>query len=143
VKRPGIVVAIVVLLLVVIGASMLGSREPAAAPSSIPTSVLSEPAPVPDAGGASGTVNATSSLTQADEPDAYAIAIADVVFGLDTRDLEPADYQALLLAEADPGLSTTGRADLEALIAKRVPADELWQRMRANDQWSTFESRDV
>ena len=57
--------------------------------------------------------------------------------------LDPADYAAVLLAEADPGLSATGRADLESLVAARVPADELWQRMRANHQWSTFESIDV
>ena len=142
-KRLGIVVAIILLLLVAIAAPMLGSREPATAPSSMPTSVRSEPAPEPDARDASGSPAATDSLTQADEPDAYAGVIAQVVFGLDTRDLEPADYRALLLAEADPGLSATGRADLEALVATRIPADELWQRMRANAQWSTFEASDV
>ena len=84
-----------------------------------------------------------SPLPHTDQPDAYAVAVAEQVFGLDTRDLDPVAYRELLLADADPGLSATGRADLEALIAGRIPADELWQRMRANDQWSIFEASDV
>jgi hypothetical protein len=82
-------------------------------------------------------------LPHTDEPDAYATAVAETLFAVDTRSLEPADYRDLLLADADPGLSETGRADLEALVAARIPADELWQRMRANHQRSTFEASDV
>jgi len=144
VKKLGIVAAVIVLLLVVVIASTTrGSREPSAAPSSIPPSVLRQPGQNPDASSPSGTPAQASSLPHTDEPDAYAIAVAEVVFGLDTRDLDPAAYRDLLLADADPGLSATGRADLEALVAGRIPADELWQRMRANDQWSTFEASDV
>jgi len=144
VKKLGIVAAVIVLLLVVVIAStMPGSREPSAAPSSDPPSVLSDHGQNPDQIPASGTPVQASSLPHTDQPDAHAIAVAEVVFGLDTRDLDPAAYRELLLANADPGLSATGRADLEALIAGRIPADELWQRMRANDQWSTFEASDV
>lgn len=142
-KRLGIGVAIVLLLLVVIAATVLGSRPSAPAPSSMSTSVLRETAPEPDAITASGSVGLTRPLTRTTDADAYAVAIADVVFGLDTRDRQPADYLAQLLAEADPGLSATGRADLDALVAMRIPADELWQRMRTNRQWSTFEAGDV
>ena len=143
-KKLGIVAAVIVLLLVVvIAATMRGSRGPSAAPSSIPPSVLSQPEQNPDAVSPSGPPVPAGSLTHTDEPDAYALAVAEVVFGLDTRDVDPAAYRELLLADADPGLSATGRADLEALIAGRIPADELWQRMRANDQWSTFEASDV
>ncbi|PVU84435.1 hypothetical protein DDP54_00905 (plasmid) [Cellulomonas sp. WB94] len=66
-----------------------------------------------------------------------------MVFGFDTRKLDATDYSALLLADADPGLTATGRADLDRLIADRIPATELWQRMRANQQWSTFEASNV
>jgi len=144
VKKLGIVAAVIVLLLVVVIAStMRGSREPSAAPSSDPPSVLRQPAQNPDNSSPSGIPAQAGSLTQTDQPDAYAVAVAEQVFGLDTRDLDPVAYRELLLADADPGLSETGRADLEALIADRLPADELWQRMHANDQWSTFEASDV
>jgi hypothetical protein len=148
VKKLGIVAAVIVLLLVVVIAStMRGSREPSAAPSSDPPSVLSDygqdPDQNPDQDPASGIPVQVSSLPHTDQPDAYAIAVADVVFGLDTRDLAPAAYREVLLADADPGLTATGWADLEALIDGRIPADELWQRMRANDQWSAYEASDV
>ena len=143
-KKLGIVAAVIVLLLVVVIASTVrGSREPSAAPSSDPPSVLSQPGQDSDALSPSGAPIPAGSLTHTAEPDVYAVAVAEVVFGLDTRDLDPAAYRDLLLADADPGLSATGRADLEALIAGRIPADELWQRMRANDQWSIFEASDV
>ena len=144
VKKLGIVAAVIALLLVVVIAStMRGPREPSAAPSSDPSSVLSDYGQNPDQIPASGTRVQASPLPQTDQPDAYAVAVAELVFGLDTRDLDPVAYRDLLLADADPGLSETGRADLEALVAGRIPTDERWQRMRANDQWSVFEASDV
>ncbi len=143
-KSVGIAAAVIVLLLVVVLASTMGGpREPSGAPTSDPPSVPSQPRQMPDATSPSGTALRAGSLPRTDQPDAYAVAVAGVVFALDTRDLDPADYRELLLADADPGLSETGRADLEALIAGRIPADELWQRMRANQQRSTFEASDV
>lgn len=134
---------ILVLLLVVVAATVLGSPEPAAAPTSSPTTVLSQPRQNPDAIPPSDAPPLATGLTTTRQPDAYAVAVADAVFGQDTRVLDPADYAAVLFAEADPGLSATGRVDLESLVAARVPTDELWQRMRANHQWSTFEVSDV
>ena len=138
-----VLAVIVVLLLVVVAATVLGSPEPTAAPTSLPTTVLSQPRQNPDAIQPSDAPPIATGLTTTRQADAYAVAVADAVFGQDTRVLDPADYAAVLLAEADPGLSATGRADLESLVAARVPADELWQRMRANHQWSTFEASDV
>lgn len=156
-KKVGIVAVMVLLLVAVFAATRLGPGEPAAVQRSIPPSVLDDTRPHADATPASGTDlcwgfgHSTASggpcpdvtLTHADSPDAYADAVAAVLFGLDTRELDPADYSALLLAEADPTLTATGRADLERLIAERIPAAELWQRMRANEQWSTFAAGDV
>jgi hypothetical protein len=143
-KALGVAAVVIVLLLVVLIAStMRGSGEPGAAPSFNPPSVPSQPRQIPDATFPSGMPAATSSLPHTGDPDAYAMAIAGVVFGLDTRELQPATYRDLLLADADPGLSETGRADLEALVAARIPADDLWQRMRANEQRSGFEASDV
>lgn len=143
-KALGIAAVVIVLLLVIlIAATMRGPGEPVAAPSSDRPSVPSQPRQNADATFPSGMPVATRSLPHTGDPDAYAVAVADVVFGLDTRELEPAAYRDLLLTDADPGLSETGRDDLEALVAARIPADDLWQRMRANDQRSTFEASDV
>ncbi len=143
-KALGIAAVVIVVLLVVwIAATMRGPGEPGAAPSSDSPSVPSEPRQNPDAAFPSGVPTRASSLPWTDQPDAYAVAVAGVVFGLDTRELEPAAYRDVLLADADPGLSKTGRADFEALVAARIPADDLWRRMRANEQWSTFEASDV
>lgn len=157
-KKVGLVVALMVLLLVaVFAATRLGSGEPAAEQRSIPQSVLTDPCQNPDAVAASGidscqksdqtpasgTPTPDETLTVTDSPDAYAQAVAAVVFGLDTRELDAADYSAAFLADADPTLTATGRADLERLIAERIPAADMWQRMRANQQWSTFEASSV
>ena len=77
------------------------------------------------------------------DPDAYARAVAGVVLGMDTRRLAPGDYRDVLIADADPTLSTKGRADLHRMLSERIPTDEQWARMRANGQWSTWVSRDV
>jgi len=77
------------------------------------------------------------------EADAYAAAVAEVVFGMDTRTLEPDAYREAVLGAADPHLTTTGYADLERLLAERIPTGEQWARMRGNDQWSTFEPTEV
>ncbi len=76
-------------------------------------------------------------------PDAYASAVAGIVFGLDTRLADPDDYRALLMSEADPQMSPRGRADLERMVAERIPEPELWDRMRSNGQWSAWTTQDV
>jgi hypothetical protein len=143
-KALGIAAAIGALLVVVVTAwTMRGTREPSAAPSSDPASVTAAAERNPERTPAGEPPGRAMSLPHTDEPDAYATAVAETLFGLDTRNLDPADYQGILLVDADPGLSETGRADLEALVAARIPADDLWQRMRANEQRSTFEASDV
>lgn len=157
-KKRGLVVAVTVLLLVaVFAASRLGPGKPAAVQQSIAPSVPARHCQSPD-GAAASDVNLCPdtaptpaprspgidrTLTVTDSPDAYAQAVVAVVLGFDTRKLDATDYSALLLTDADPGLTATGRADLERLIADRIPATDLWQRMRANQQWSTFEASNV
>lgn len=143
-KALGIAAAIGALLVVVVAAwTMRGVREPSAAPSPDPPSATAPAGRNPERTPAGDGPGRAMSLPHTDEPDAYATAVAETLFAVDTRVLDPVDYQDALLADADPGLSETGRADLEALVAARIPADDLWQRMRANDQRSTFEASDV
>lgn len=77
------------------------------------------------------------------DPDAYASAVAGIVFGLDTTLTGPEDYRALLMSEADPQMSQRGRADLERMVAERIPDPELWERMRSNGQWSSWTTQAV
>jgi hypothetical protein len=144
-KRALVVAGGVVVLVVVamIASTMRGLQEPDAAALLNPPSATSPTAQDPQSPSPSGAPVMAIRLPSTSEPDAYARAVAEVLFGIDTRGAGPADYRALLLADADPGLSESGRADLEALIAARIPADELWQRMRANQQRSTFEVSEV
>jgi hypothetical protein len=82
-------------------------------------------------------------LPTTSDPDAYASAVAGVVFGLDTTFAGPDDYRALLMAQADPQMSPRGHADLERMVAERIPEPELWERMRSNGQWSAWTTQDV
>jgi hypothetical protein len=135
VKKPGLVVAVLVVLAVMLAlATQFRSPHPKAATvvpavTTAPTAAPSVPEPSPSRAGA---------VVTTDEPGLYAAKVAAVVFGMDTRSLTAADYRAMLLAEADPNLTETGRADLVRLVDGRIPADDLWQRMRGNAQWSTF-----
>jgi hypothetical protein len=72
------------------------------------------------------------------DPGEYTTEVAGLILGFDTRRASPDDYRRVLRAETDPNLSPTGRDDLFATIDARIPADDLWQRMRANAQWSQW-----
>ena len=84
-----------------------------------------------------------SGLPVTADPDEYAKAIAGAVFAQDTVATDPEDHRARLMSQADPLMSARGRADLERMVAERIPTPEQWQRMRANDQWSQWTTDDV
>lgn len=135
-----LVIAVVLIVALVVGL-LLATRqrsddevvvEPTPAPAAAATPVPATGAP------ASPILPAALVVVATDDPALYAASVASGVFGMDTRSFAAADYRALLLAEADPTLTDTGLADLERLVDERVPADDLWQRMRENQQWSSF-----
>lgn len=138
-KRLAALAALVVLV-VAAAVWMLtprGEAEPSArASEAAPAATTAASAPVPDIA-LVATIPATS------DPDVYARAIAGLVFGMDTRRLEPGDYRDVLMGEADPSLSATGRADLARMLTERIPTTEQWARMRANQQWSEWVSLDI
>jgi hypothetical protein len=111
----------------------------------VPDEAPASPAPAGESATAPSpaTGSVVGSLPVTGEADAYAAAVATVVFGMDTQTLEPGAYRQALLDAADPHLSSTGYADLERLLAERVPTGEQWARMRANAQRSTFEPEQV
>lgn len=130
----GLVAALTVTLMLVAGLRLAhqASSNAGASVTTPPTAAPSSRTPATSAASPASTVVST------DEPGLYAAAIAIVVFGMDTRANEPENYRGALLAEADPTLSATGSDDLKRLVDARIPADDLWQRMRENEQWSTF-----
>jgi hypothetical protein len=78
------------------------------------------------------------SLTRTADADAYVKSVARIVFGLDSRNLAADDYRRMLRSEADPNLAESGQADLFATIDSRIPREQLWDRMRLNEQWSQW-----
>jgi hypothetical protein len=82
-------------------------------------------------------------MTVIAEPDRYAEHVALLVFARNTRTEGAGDVRARLLAEADPTLTESGHADLVRLIDARVPDDEMWARMRGNQQWSEWQTQAI
>lgn len=150
-KKPGLVVAM--LMLVVLIALVWATRTPSSDEGAAPVAEPAGTSSTPDSGTSPKTATAPTTATPAlpllpnlpktSNPDQYASAVAAVVFGQDTRFIDPEDYRALLMSEADPQMSSRGRSDLERMVADRTPAPDLWERMRANEQWSSWQTEDV
>lgn len=147
-----VMVAAGMLILIVVGGIAV-VRDPAASEVDDDAGSASQPAAPRSSGTANGGPAVASepatraapmgSLPVTGEAEVYAAAVAAVVFGMDTRAHDPGDYEALLLGRADPHLTASGLADLERLLAERIPSTVQWARMRANGQWSTFEPVEV
>lgn len=148
-KKLGFVVAMLTLIVVLalMWASRMTDAGEGGTPIAEPAGAASTPdlsaAPARSTPPASPSQALLSTLPETSDPDQYAAAVAAVVFSLDTRDVGPDDYRALLMSEADPQMSSRGRSDLERMVAERIPAPELWQRMRTNAQWSAWHTEDV
>lgn len=77
------------------------------------------------------------------DPDRYAAHVAGLLFSRDTRTADVDDLRGELLAEADPGLTESGLADLVRTIGARIPSADAWGRMRANQQWSEWHMQSI
>ena len=148
-RKLGFVLAALVLLVALVVSLGRATRpsEDATDQEPVPRADPVTALPAPDVSATTTPVAtptvALPALPATSDPDEYAVAVAAVVFGLDTRDAGPEDYRALLMAEADPQMSSRGRGDLERMVAERIPTAEQWQRMRANAQWSQWQTEDV
>lgn len=138
----GVVATAVLVVALVVAPSLSNSgSQPTAGPSATPSPVAAAATPEP-----ARTPQATptaSALPALDDPDEYAEQIASLVIAQDTTACTPDEVRDRLLAEADPTLSETGRADLERTIAVRIPDEPMWSRMRENQQWSEWTPRAV
>jgi hypothetical protein len=77
------------------------------------------------------------------DPDEYAKHVALLVFARDTRTDDADALRARLLSEADPTLTDSGLTDLVRMIDARVPDAAMWTRMRANQQWSEWQTQSI
>lgn len=148
-KKLGL--GLVGILLTIVLAVAWAGRDRSANEASVPVDVApaapssgtTPPAPEASLPDLPTTPMVPSGLPITADPDEYAKAIAAAVFAQDTVATDPEDHRAALMSQADPLMSARGRADLERMVAERIPTPEQWQRMRANDQWSQWTTDDV
>jgi hypothetical protein len=104
----------------------------------LPAGVSTEP-PVsrPSAGRPLPALPATRS------PDEYVIAIAEIVFGLNTRDHSRQDYVDLLLGQISDEAVGGDRDRIEPVTAAWIPDEYQWSRQRDDRQVSRFSAEHV
>ncbi|WP_407343545.1 hypothetical protein [Pengzhenrongella phosphoraccumulans] len=143
-RRTGRILAALVLVGVLLIGAVLVYRSNLPTPTAkaaTPAVTGEAPPAAPSPSGPAPVVAGAIAVTA--DPDEFARAVTAVVFGMDARTTEAADYRELLLAGADPQMSASGVADLAAMVDERIPADDLWARMRANEQYSQWVPGDV
>jgi len=92
-----------------------------------------------DKGGSGAVSTAQPSLPDTDNPDAYAVAVAEALYGMDHIGHRPADYEALFAAALWDEIVPEAREAIEATISARIPDEDMWQRMRSVSQAGAFE----
>jgi hypothetical protein len=93
----------------------------------------------PGEGGSRTASTAQPSLPDTDDPDAYAVAVAEALYGMDHANHGPADYEALFAAALWEEIVLEAREAIEATISARIPDEDMWQRMRLVSQAGAFE----
>jgi hypothetical protein len=155
IRHSGLLTVGLVLLIVAIAAVLVTTvtRAPGDPPATVAGEAGEQLRPAPPARpGAqtptplnkSGAVStAQPSLPDTDDPDAYAVAIAEVLYGMDHSSHLPADYEALFAAALWEEIVPEAREAIEATISARIPDEDMWQRMGSVAQTGSFELEDV
>jgi len=78
-------------------------------------------------------------LPDTDDPDAYAAAFAEVLFGMNYGSSDPGDYEAFFAAALWDEIAEDDRDRLLATIGHRIPTPDMWEQMRSVQQTSEFE----
>ena len=78
-------------------------------------------------------------LPDTDDPDVYATAIAEVLFGMDYANHSPDDYEAFFEAALWDEIVPDARVRIMATISRRIPTADMWEQMRSIDQTAEFE----
>jgi hypothetical protein len=151
----GLVIGMVVFGFVVVGVDRAssdtardahGSPPRAGSPSTevdgpAPREPVSAAQPPPPAAAAAEErpVSALPALPDTDDPDVYAAAVAEVLFGMDYANHTPDDYEALFDAALWDQIVEPDRARIRTIISRRIPTADMWAQMRLIEQASEFE----
>jgi hypothetical protein len=73
------------------------------------------------------------------DPDAYAAAVAEALFGMDHTNLGPEDYERLLTDALWPEIVPDDRSRIIASISRRIPTPDMWEQMRSIQQTAEFD----
>lgn len=79
-------------------------------------------------------------LPDSDDPDVYAEAVAEVLFGMDHTNHGPADYEAFFAAALWDEIVPEDRARIMATIVRRIPTVDMWEQMRSVEQTAEFDA---
>jgi hypothetical protein len=77
-------------------------------------------------------------LPDSDDPNTYAAAVAEVLFGMNYTDHTPADYEAYFDEALWDEIDADDRGRTLATIRRRIPTPEMWEQMRSVQQTSEF-----
>jgi hypothetical protein len=78
-------------------------------------------------------------LPDSNDPEVYASAVAEVLFGMDHAIYEPGDYEAFFQAALWDEIVLNDRARIMATISRRIPTAEMWEQMRSVEQAAEFD----
>jgi hypothetical protein len=78
-------------------------------------------------------------LADTTDPDAYAVMVAEVLFGMEHANHDPGDYEAFLAAALWDEITDSDRGRIMATIARRIPTVDMWEQMRSVDQAAEFD----
>jgi hypothetical protein len=79
-------------------------------------------------------------LPDSDDPDVYAEAVAEVLFGMDHTNHGPADYEAYFAAALWDEISQEERERIMTTIVRRIPTVDMWEQMRSVEQTAEFDA---
>jgi hypothetical protein len=79
-------------------------------------------------------------LPDSDDPDVYAEAVAEVLFGMDHTNHGPVDYEAFFAAALWDEISQEDRTRIMATMGRRIPTVDMWEQMRSVEQTAEFDA---
>lgn len=114
------------------------SADPAATPTAIATPSTASPTAPPTDDDKREEIEALPPLPDAEDPDAYAAAVAEALFGMDYRHHDPAAYEHLFRQALWPQITPQAQDAIMAAIARRIPTPDMWEQLRSVAQTSRF-----
>jgi hypothetical protein len=115
---------------------------PTAVDESRPSAPMSSAQPSPEAEDPVSDdqpIAALPTLPDTSDPDAYAAAVAEALFGMDYTTFGPEDYELLLTDALWPEIVPEDRSRIVATVSRRIPTPNMWEQMRSIQQTAEFD----